>query len=200
MTLFSTAAPELIEMHGGEILYFKNFLSESESREYYRLLSESLIWDQPLIMIKGKKIPIPRLQAWYGDEGTIYQYSGIKMTPNPWTRELEIILNKVCKTTGHTFNSVLANWYQHGGHSIGMHSDDEPELGNNPVIAAVSLGETRRLRFRSKITNETLNIEPEDGSLLIMQGEIQKNWQHEVVKTKKAVAGRISLTYRQIQS
>jgi len=200
MNLFATTSPELIDIHGGEILYFKNFLSESESRKYYQQLSETLIWDQPCITIRGKAVPIPRLQAWYGDEGTNYEYSGIKMRPNPWTRELELLIHKVSSKTGHKFNSVLANWYQHGGHSIGWHADDEPELGINPVIASVSLGEPRRLRFRSKDSDNTFHIEPESGSLLIMQGEIQKNWQHEISKTKKKVGGRISLTFRNIQT
>ena len=117
---------------------------------------------------------------------------------NIWNKELleiKILIESVCECT---FNSVLANLYRNGSDSMGCHADDEKELGTNPVIASLTLGETRLIKFRHTKTKAVENIELRRGDLLIMAGEIQHHWRHELPKTKKPKKERINLTYRRV--
>ena len=132
---------------------------------------------------------IPRLNAWYGDDNTDYGYSGIQLDSQRWTKELYVLKDQVQEFTGERFNSVLLNWYRDGSDSVAWHSDDEKELGLNPVIASLSLGQTRQFSLRHK-TNKSLpttSIDLAGGSLLLMKGETQHNWEHCIAKTKKPV-------------
>ena len=82
---------------------------------------------------------------------------------------------------------------------MGWHSDNEPELGESPVIASLSLGGTRRFLYRPKKKGQSSSSEKLDlpsGSLLVMASDFQKNYEHRVAPTKKDVEGRINLTYR----
>jgi alkylated DNA repair dioxygenase AlkB len=98
---------------------------------------------------------------------------------------------------GQRFNSVLLNLYRDGRDGMGWHSDDEPELGPDPVIASVSLGATRRFRMRHrKQRGETMGIDLEHGSVLLMRGPTQHRWLHAVPKTTRPVGERINLTFR----
>jgi alkylated DNA repair dioxygenase AlkB len=95
----------------------------------------------------------------------------------------------------------LLNLYRDGDDSMGWHSDDEPELGERPVIASLSLGATRRFRMRHRRRKdlEPVAIDLESGSLLIMQGDTQRFWKHQVPKTRRTVEPRINLTFRSIR-
>ena len=106
-------------------------------------------------------------------------------------------MNDFCKSE---FNSVLANHYRSGSDSMGWHSDDEKELGPEPVIASISLGDERRflLRHRRRKELQTHEITLENGSLLLMRASSQHAWRHSIPKTRRAVAPRINLTYRHI--
>ena len=178
--------------------YIQNFLSYEETNIYYHKLHDSLEWHAEQIKIYGKTYWQPRLLAWYGDNGISYRYSGIEHLAIPWTPELIILKDKIENVTGVTFNSVLANKYRNGQDSMGWHSDDEKELGENPVIASLSLGEERKISFRSKFDKEKLDLKLDSGSLLMMSGATQQNWQHAVTKTKKDIGVRINLTFRKI--
>ena len=96
------------------------------------------------------------------------------------------------------FNSVLANWYRDGQDSMSFHSDDEPELGINPVIASVTLGEARPFVFKHKETKEKYTQVLEHGSVLIMAGTTQSHYVHGIAKTAKPIGGRINLTFRHL--
>jgi alkylated DNA repair dioxygenase AlkB len=97
------------------------------------------------------------------------------------------------------FNSVLLNLYRDGNDSMGWHSDDEPELGQNPVIGSLSLGGKRRFRLRHRSEkNLKHQLELTSGSFLLMQGTTQHYWQHHIPKTKRPVPPRINLTFRLI--
>ena len=153
-------------------------------------------WAEGEIVFSGKVSNIPRLTAWYGDEGATYVYSGIRNEPLPWTQEIAQLRDLVSKEAWVRFNSVLLNRYRDGADSVAWHSDDEPELGPTPTIASLSLGATRRFRLRHKETRETLGIELEAGSLLLMSGESQRHWDHCLTKTKCKIDERINLTFR----
>ncbi len=183
----------------GEFLYYPDFIPKLESDILLESLKSSIVWKQESMNMYGKTVLFPRLTAWYGDNDKPYSFSGIKLNPNKWTNELLGIKDKIERITLNKFNSVLLNRYRNGNDSISWHTDAEKELGINPVIASVNFGATRKFHLRHNISKEKLEIELTHGSLLIMQGELQHYWQHQVPKTSKVVNERINLTYRVIK-
>lgn len=182
----------------GEYIYIPDFFSKPEGNDLFIKLREKTLWKQESMNMYGKQLSFPRLTAWYGDNDKSYRFSGITLQPNPWTDDLLYIKNKVEAQSGKVFNSVLLNQYRDGSDSISWHTDAEPELGKNPVIASVTFGATRKFQLRHIQTKERIDIELVHGSLLIMQGELQHFWQHQIPKTTTVKNGRINLTFRTI--
>jgi alkylated DNA repair dioxygenase AlkB len=179
--------------------YRPNFFTREESTGLMQKLKATIAWKQETIQMYGKLLNTPRLTAWYGDNSKTYAFSGNKYHPLSWTPELLFIKQKIEQTAGLTFNSVLLNDYRNGNDSVAWHADDEPELGINPVIASVSFGQVRRFDVRHKQDHKLkYSVELESGSLLIMKGDLQHNWEHQVPKSAKAVKERINLTFRMI--
>ena len=181
---------------GGLLLYDASFLAAREAAELFAHLIEAVPWKQE----SGRFGPMPRLTAWYADDGKSYSYSGVTHLRIPWTppqAELKSRLEKVCDAS---FNSALLNRYRDGQDSMGWHADNEKELGTNPVIASVSLGGVRRFRLKHLKSRETLDFDLANGSLLVMAGACQHHWHHSIPKTKLPVGERINLTYRNIRS
>ena len=149
----------------------------------------------------GKKLPVPRLSAWYGDPGSVYSYSNIRLDPKPWFAALTDVRVKVETLSGSTFNSVLLNLYRNGNDSMGWHSDDEPELGARPTIASLSLGATRKFHLRRRDDHKVRrSLDLHHGDLVVMAGPTQAKWAHHVPKTAKPVGVRLNLTFRTIHS
>ncbi|MXV50173.1 alpha-ketoglutarate-dependent dioxygenase AlkB [Pedobacter sp. HMF7647] len=181
--------------------YHNAFFSTAESMGYLDRLTTVTPWNQETIHMYGKMLKTPRLTAWYGDEESIYQFSGNKYHPLKWTPDLLSLKEKVEQKAGEKFNSVLLNFYRDGNDSVSWHSDDEPELGTNPVIASVSFGQPRRFDIRNKSDHQhKFSIELENGSLLVMKGDMQKNWEHRVPKSIRPMKHRINLTFRMINT
>lgn len=182
-----------------DIVLYPSLLPQPECDCLFAELTQTVDWRHDSIAIYGRSLLQPRLTAWYGDLGKSYTYSGITMQPAPWTPTLLDLKTKVDAVAGIAFNSVLLNLYRNGNDSMGWHSDDEPELGVNPVIGSFSLGGTRRFllrhRFEKGLKHE---LELASGSFLLMQGRTQHYWQHQVPKTKRLVLPRINLTFRVI--
>lgn len=159
--------------------------------------------------LKPAPVKEPRLTAWYGQPGLTYTYSGKAMSPLPWTKSLQKIktdIEKELNTHSITteFTSVLINKYRDGNDSLGWHSDNEKELGLEPVIASISLGEPRTFQLRLRDDHKKkIQIELNDSSLLVMRGKTQELWQHQIPKLnaeRAALSPRINLTFRHIQS
>ena len=148
----------------------------------------------------GKTIVTDRKVIWFGDEGCVYVYSGVEKRPEPWCQLMLEIKQKVEEETGCKYNSCLANLYHHGNEGMGWHSDNEKELGKEPVIAVVSLGAERKFKFKHRETKQGVDVHLERGSLLVMAGRTQEAWLHALPKTKKVDSPRISLTFRNIVS
>lgn len=174
--------------------------SAIEPESFKKIQFRNILWKQDSINLYGKRIPLPRLTSWYGDEGKAYKYSGILSQPNPWNKGLLYIKEQIEKVAGTQFNSVLLNWYRSGEDYLNWHTDDEPELGKNPTIASVNFGETRDFQVRHKDDHQLKFTVPlQHGSLLIMSGEMQHFWEHAVPKRKKVLKSRFNLTFRVIQ-
>ena len=198
MGLFSEKL--VLDLPDSDIVYYPNFFSEEEADYFFNSLKESVPWQQDEITLFGKTHPQPRLTALYGNNGKSYSYSNITMHPLEFTDELQDVKSAVENTAKVKFTSCLLNLYRSGKDSNGWHSDDEKELGQNPVIASVSLGAGRFFHLRHKIRKDQKHkILLEHGSLLLMQGVTQHFWQHQIPKTAKNIGERINLTFRIIK-
>jgi len=186
----------------GTVDYLSDFLEPTEADELFRRLQHDVRWEQHHVRIAGKRIPSPRLSAWYGDPGLTYAYSGILLRAEGWIPALSELREQIEAKTSQRFNTVLANRYRSGADSMGWHSDDEPELGPRPVIVSVSLGAVRRfvLAHRTRRDLKPTHLDLEHGSLLLMEGETQRHWRHSIPKTRTAPGERINLTFRYIDA
>lgn len=190
---------EVLSMPNAEVTFYRNFFDLRESDKIFRLLRDEINWRQDKMKLYGKDIDLPRKTAWYGDQNKSYTFSGIHLNPEPWTPILLQVKERIEEVSRIKFNSVLLNLYRHGNDGISWHTDAEPELGENPVIGSVSFGGTRRFMFRHR-QDQTLKTEVEltHGSFLLMAGETQHFWQHQIPKTSRQVEPRINLTFRSI--
>lgn len=186
---------ETIELaDGGQLLYDKAFVPIDLADRYFAELRDHCIWEQKPGVFGHMQ---PRLTASYGDEGVSYRYSGTVNVALPWTPTLLEIKQKIEAVQGR-YNFCLLNRYRTGQDSMGMHADDEPEMGE--VIGSLSLGATRTFRIKHNTTRETKRFAVAHGTLIIMAGTMQQFWKHEIPKTKENVGERINLTFRQIRT
>jgi hypothetical protein len=196
----SVAKTFLYDLPDAELALFENFFTNMESERLHQNLIENIQWRQDKIKIFGKLIDQPRLTAFYGDTNKAYSYSGIVMKPLEWNDDLLFIRNRVEDFAKIKFTSVLLNYYRDGNDSMGWHSDDEKELGKNPVIGSVSFGQSRVFQLRHKFRKDIkkVDIALTNGSFLLMKGTTQHFWQHQIPKTKRELESRINLTFRVI--
>lgn len=202
LDLFGAAAAlEPIPMIDADVKFMHGFYRPPVSERYKSALLQETRWAQETIYIAGQPRLQPRLSAWYGDAGTDTSYSGITLRPHPWSATLLQIKQDIEAATGHRFNSVLLNLYRNERDSVAWHSDSEAELGAKPVIASLSLGETRIFKFRHKSRKDqkTISLALGDGSLLVMAGCTQQFWRHAIDKESEARGSRINLTFRTIR-
>lgn len=190
-----------IKLQDGELWLMPHFLDIKKSELYFRQLFENIHWKEEQIKLFGKTYLVPRKTAWYGDEQCVYEYSGIVCEPTSWTAVLLEIKDAIeAQLSNVTFNSVLLNLYRNGNDKMGWHADDEKELGINPIIASVSLGAIRRFDLKhKKLPNEKHQYYLGSGSLMIMTGETQHHWLHQIPAQKKIMEPRINLTFRNIK-
>ncbi|EEY99674.1 alkylated DNA repair protein [Vibrio sp. RC586] len=181
----------------GLLYWFPQFLSHHQANHSFEQLQAELNWQQKSIRLFGKCVLQPRLIAWYGELG--YRYSGLQLSPEPFPPLLAKLRTECEQVAQTTFNSVLANLYRDGQDSMGWHQDNEPELGHHPIIASLSLGESRRFILRHYNDHDRKVVcELGHGDLLIMAGTTQHHWQHAIPKTRQTKQARINLTFRQI--
>ena len=187
---------------GGELLLFEGWLSPAEAARCLSELTIEIPWEQKEIVIMGRRILQPRLVAWIGDREAVYTYSGVTNVPVAMTPRLADLRGRVDEAAGVPFNSVLANLYRDEKDSMGMHADNEKELGTDPVIASLSLGAARRFQLRHAKRKSVAgrDLELGEGTLLIMRGTTQRFWRHGVPKEKGARGARINLTFRSIRA
>lgn len=176
-----------------------NWLDTAQADALCATLLDELPWAHEAIRMYGREMMQPRLTAYHGDPDTAYRYSGRWWKPHPWHPLLAELRDRLAAETGVPFNSVLANLYRDGNDAMGWHSDDETELGPAPVIASLSLGATRRFLLRPKQGGASRRLDLGAGSLLVMRGASQRDWQHSVPRTARTLGPRINLTFRRIR-
>lgn len=203
MTLtLDTALPhkERFDLGGGaSLVLISDFLPRTSADELFRILVENVAWQQGSVRFFGREVREPRLTLWFSEAE--YSYSGRTLPPRAWPPELLPVRTRVELAAGAALNSVLLNRYRNGDDSMGLHSDDEPELGPNPVVASLSLGETRRFVLKPKRERDgcaELKLDLEHGSLLVMGGTCQHTHRHAVPKQRHVRGERINLTFRNV--
>lgn len=194
--------PELILIQDASIYIVPTIRLPLVAEEVLGRLIAETPWRAESIVLWGKKYLQPRLIAWFADTGIHYTYSKIRLDPLPWTDLLQGIRREVERAAKTSFNSVLINYYRNQNDSMGMHSDDEPELGTNPVIASLSVGDPRIFILKHRVRKDlkTIRIKLNSASLLVMQGNTQENWRHGIPKQRRPCGPRVNLTFRQIIS
>jgi alkylated DNA repair dioxygenase AlkB len=181
---------ELLDYHPG-------LFDATESERLMQKLIATSPWQQKVVRMYDKEVVTPRLAAWYADE-EVYDYTSLRRSaPNLWTPELLMIKQRVEPVAGVVFNSALLNYYRDGNDSVAWHSDNEKALGKHPVIASVSFGQVRSFDIRKKADHkDKYSIRLENGSLVIMKGDLQVNWEHRIAKSTRPMKGRLNLTFR----
>ena len=185
-----------IPLDDGELAFLPQLPLALPADEVLARLIAETAWRAETVTVFGKRHLQPRLVAWHGEAA--YRYSGLTLAPLPFTPLLQQIRSAAESVTGCRYNSVLLNYYRNERDSMGMHSDDEPELGPAPAIASISFGATRVLVFRHKRTGQTVRLALPHGSLLFMAGATQKNWLHGINKQARPLGARVNLTFRYI--
>ena len=188
--------PENLLPKDGIAIYYGVVFNENEATLICKELLDTIPWKQDEVVMFGKKILTKRKVAWYADAGITYTYAGVKKSGLDWTETLLGIKQKIESITGANYNACLLNLYHEGEEGMGWHRDNEKEIIAESSIASLSLGAARRFAFKHTLTNERLEIELADGSLLDMKGPIQQYWYHSLPKTKKVKKMRINLTFR----
>lgn len=220
MTTLSRADPRVHvlldpERDSGACAYVvKGWLDTERCASVHALLTAvpgEMVWSQPIVKVYGSH-PTPRLIASAADGERTHSYSGITLQSQSWDGaekgsalyELRRIRRRICRerlyfltddeSVGDELNSCLLNRYRDGKDYIAAHGDKELR-GEHTTVATVSLGASRKFRFRSKsgIHSECVL---ESGDLCVMYGPAtQRLFTHEVPK-QAGVGERISLTYR----
>jgi len=188
-----------LPLEDAELAWAPGWIAPAAADALISDLRDSVPWEVHRIRLFGREHASPRLSCWIGDPEAVYRYSGTVFQPHPWPRALDALRHRLQEALRTPFNSVLANRYRDGRDAMDWHSDNEPELGAEPVIASVSLGATRRfvLRHRAQPARK-FALELAHGSLLVMRGATQRHWQHALPRTARPVGERINLTFREI--
>jgi alkylated DNA repair dioxygenase AlkB len=177
----------------------ENVFSSEQSENILHQLWNEVVWQEEQIRMFGKWVTVPRLTAFEGDSGICYRYAGKTHKAQGWSPLIKMLKETAESKCGHCFNSVLLNAYRNGNDYMGWHRDNEKELGEEPFIASLSFGVTRNFQLRRyKDKKNLMSLELPRGSLLLMGGKIQQEWEHRLPKGKKSTDLRINLTFRQI--
>ncbi len=194
---FATLTP--IPLDGAELAFAPNWLDAASADALLATLLAVVPWEVHRIKLFGREVDSPRLSCWIGDPDAHYRYSGAVFAPHAWPAALAPVRARLAAECGVRFNSVLANRYRDGRDAMGWHSDDERELGAQPVIASLSLGATRRFSLKGRQPGaQRMLLDLPHGSLLVMRGDTQRNYRHALPRTARVSSERINLTFRRI--
>jgi len=197
--------PTIFVTTNSQTTYQDSFIDLDEASLLFEYFLNEILWTPDTAKIYGKTIITKRQIAWFADAGLDYNYSGInRVADGGWNEKVLVIKQRLEVTTGYRYNSCLLNFYPTGGEGMAFHSDDQNHLEPNSAVAIISFGAERFLKFRpNPKLNSVIKAEMSDskvllqkGSLVLMFGETQKFWQHEIPKMAAIQTPRISLTFR----
>jgi alkylated DNA repair dioxygenase AlkB len=179
--------------------YYPNFLAPAARAALLQQLLRLDSFQQNEIVLFGKKIKVPRLEAYYALNGEQYGYSGQQLQAEKFPTFLDQLRLEVQERTGYKYNALLINYYRDGQDSNGWHADNEKTLGVNPSIASISLGAERTFELKHLSTGQKKSVLLAHGSLLHMHGPLQHHYKHQLPKKRALTEARLNLTFRWIQ-
>lgn len=189
---------EVVIEQDGKMSYLADFLSSDEANRVFDVLAQELNWASDVVKLYGKTHVTKRQVVWMGDSEATYNYSGQLKVPSPWHPIVLAVKSQIETILDRTFNACLLNLYLDGSTGMGWHSDDEKELGNTPCIASLSVGSERRFDAKHKFKDLKHRVLLANGSLLLMEGQMQSFWKHALPVSKKVKGPRINLTFRKV--
>lgn len=196
LELFEPEAHDNLLPCDGVVQDFGLILNQQDSQKYLRYFLHNLAWQNDEVFLHGQHYITERKVVWYGDADYQYHYSGVEKQAQIWNPALFRLKAHIEQLTGQVFNSCLANLYENGMQGVGWHSDDEPSLGPQAVIASLSFGATRKFSFKHKFKTEKVDLLLQSGQLIVMKGATQRYWKHMIAKSTKIIEPRINLTFR----
>lgn len=181
-----------------ELELLQGIYPPGESARLYQRLRDEQDWPDNHYWVAGRRFTLPRLQTWHADPGILYSHSNNLLYTRPWTPLLSSLRRDVSEALHQPFNAVLVNRYRHGDDYVGWHADDDIEMGENPLIASLSLGAERLFSLRHKISGDSYQLPLPSGALLVMRPPFQQYWEHAVLPAPGFTEGRINLTFRRV--
>jgi len=199
--IFGDGQRTLVDDETGRIVYFPGFAGASTAAAWFSTLRDGVAWQSERRRMYDRDVDVPRLVARYRlDDPDL---------PAPIAEAAE----RASQIASTTFNSAGLNFYRDGRDSVAPHNDHLYEIVAGHPIALISLGATRLMTIRSKANvilspstslrtgsvegrRRILDLDLENGSLLLMSYETQMHYDHGVPKSKTPVEARISLALR----
>ena len=186
-----------------DVVWIRNALDRQRADDLMARLLDELELRADLLTIAGAPVATKRLHDFRADPGMSYHYSGGDHAALPWTPALSEAKAWVEASLGLRFNACLCNYYADGKVGMGWHADKEAELGADPNIASLSLGASRLFRFRRRSPwrdapdgKEIWDYELAPGDLLLMRGNTQQYFEHELPPRAAVKSPRLNLTFR----
>jgi alkylated DNA repair dioxygenase AlkB len=190
----------LSDGRSGYLRFWPTWMPLKEADMLLALAIKQTPWRHDSIRMMGRKIPIPRLQNWFGAPGTSYTYSNIRLEALEFPPWMERLRRSIEIQTNSEFNRALVNYYRDGNDSVDWHADDEASLGNEPVIASFSLGVERKFDLRHNLTGQRVSLNLPHGSLLLMGPGLQSFWKHRIPKARALSDARVNFTFRYMRT
>lgn len=184
--LFASSPSSVVaEDETGTIVYTPGVFDRDETERLFARLRDEIPWEADRRWMYDREVEVPRLVAHYAE--------------SPFPDALEEIRARIEPLAHVTIERIGLNFYRDERDSVAWHNDRIAVYGSAPTIALVSFGATRRMLLRTKPSlahKRSLGIDLEPGSLLMMQGASQLNWEHSIPKEKRATGPRISVALR----
>ena len=182
------AAPQVLVNGESSIVYYPALFDAAQSAALFDDLSQTLSWTQETMWMYDHTVAVPRLLARFAPD-------------EPLPGNLAAVKTHVEDVLQARFNGVSVQYYRDGNDSVAWHSDHTEDLIDRAYVALVSLGAVREMQIRSKAKpRKVFSIDLEPGSLLVMGGAAQAQWEHHIPKVHRPVAPRISIALRQKRS
>jgi Alkylated DNA repair protein len=180
------------------IRYYPGFFEASAADQFFAQFISEHPWPSNSYVVEGRRFSLPRQQTWHADKGIVYSYSNNLLKTRPWTAVLTHIRFTIQQALDCRLNAVLVNLYRDGEDYVGWHSDDEAELGPEPLIVSLSFGATRKFSYKSKVGSDQGYMYLQHGDLLVMEPGFQHHWLHAVPQEQEIRQQRINLTFRYV--
>ncbi|MDT4331584.1 alpha-ketoglutarate-dependent dioxygenase AlkB family protein [Methylomonas sp. MED-D] len=181
-----------------ELELIEGFYDQADCRQLLKRLLDEQDWPNNRYQVGERWFELPRQQTWHADPGIRYSYSNNLLVARPWTPLLSELRTAIEHRLNAKFNAVLVNLYRDGNDYVGWHSDNEREMGDEPLIASLSLGATRTFAYRHKRSGEQGSTRLNAGTLLTMRPSFQHDWRHSLPPAPEVADPRINLTFRYV--